>query len=246
MDKNLKPKIIYGPLLAKTYEQDRRSTLADVIFWKKEQQELNHAINSLEFPVHKILEAGCGTGRFIRDLAKGESLFFGLDLSPYMLATARKNLRGKLFTYHLIQASVSNLPFKDGAFDFIYCIRVMNQLPSKVYALCALLEFCRVCKIPGGILTEYINEWGLSRFSQKSFTRLQIKDIKRALHQRRNCNLLYMRGILFFSQTLWNLLPKSILLPIVKLDVFICRFLPLFSTRCYVLINKKKNYERRL
>lgn len=237
---NLETKIIYGSVIAETYERDRQATLADIIFWEKEQQELNHAITSLEYSVHKILDAGCGTGRFILDLAKSGYLVLGLDLSPYMLAMARKKLIGKQFNYNLIQASVSNLPFKDGTLDFIYCIRVMNQLPTKEFALSALIEFCRVCKSPGGILMEYVNSLGLSRFSKRASTHLLIRDIQGILIQQENCILFYLRGILFFSQTLWNLLPKSILRFVVILDILFCRLLPIFSTRCYVLINKKQ------
>jgi len=239
-NRNKIPKIGYGQVQAKTYERDRRSTFADFLFWEREKQELFYAINASSFPLCEILEAGCGTGRFMSDLVKRGYPIHGVDVSQHMLAVAHEKMGKRSHYYNLYRADLSHLPFRDNTFDFVYCFRVMNQLPSKEYALNALRELCRVCKNSGSILVEYVNEWGLSRFSRMSTTYFSIRDVRRTLSQQRDCKISYVRGILFFSQSLWNVLPRKILRWFVKFDALFCRFFAELSTRCYVNICKQE------
>lgn len=238
---NKRLKLGYGPVQAKTYEQDRRSTFADILFWEREKQELSYAINVSKFPLCEILEAGCGTGRFMSDLAKKGYTIHGVDVSRYMLAVSHRELGKRSHYCNLYRADVSHLPFRDNTFDFVYCIRVINQLPSKKHAIHTLRELCRVCKNQGSILIEYINEWGLSRFSRISSTYFSIMDVRKTLSQQRDRKISYVHGILFFSQSSWNVLPRQILRWFVKLDALFCKFLPKLSTRCYVYIFKEEH-----
>jgi len=232
-------KINYGPDVAQTYERDRRSTLADVLFWEIEEHELFYAINMSRIDICNILEAGCGTGRFLTNLAKKGYAVHGADISPHMLTIAYEKSKNQLHNISVYRTDIQRLPFRDNTFDFVYCIRVMNQLPSKTYALKSLLELCRVCKKHGTILLEYVNSWGISRFSRKSCTYLSIRDIERTL-RKRDYEIKYLHGVLFFSQSIWGRLAVSILPAIAKLDAIICKFLPRFSTRNYVYITIKQ------
>jgi ubiquinone/menaquinone biosynthesis C-methylase UbiE len=238
MQEGNKPKLIYTQIIAKNYEKNRQSNLGDIAFWKKEQQELQYGIGASALNIHEVLEAGCGTGRFIPDIAGKGYVVLGLDLSHHMLGMARRKIKEKQFNCNLIRADISNIPFNNFKADFVYCIRVMNQLPSREYAFNTIKELCRICKTPGAILLEYVNSWSLSRASSKSSTLLSIRDVQKILHRERNCRIVYVHGILFFSQTLWTRLPRLLLHPIVELDSLLCRLLPMFSTRCYVLVKK--------
>ncbi|MFX1536076.1 MAG: class I SAM-dependent methyltransferase [Promethearchaeota archaeon] len=228
----------YGPKQAKIYEKVRQATLADVLFWKKEVYELLQALQLSKLKDPKILEAGCGTGRFMPYLAKNGYLIHGTDLSKYMIAMAQGKSRKSPEHYAFSRADISHLPFLDGVFDFVYSIRVMNQLPSKDFALHAILELCRVSTENGSILVEYVNEWGLSRFSRRPSTFVSIRDLKNIL-KHENCKIEYVHGVLFFSQSLWKRLPRKMLHLLVKFDGFLCTLLPFLSTRCFVYISKK-------
>lgn len=240
MNNKKRPKLGYGQVQAKTYERDRRSTFADILFWEREKQELFYAIHASKFPFYDILDAGCGTGRFMSDLAEKGYTIHGVDVSQYMLAVAHEKMAKRSHYCNLYRADVSHLPFRDNTFDFVYCIRVINQLPSKEYAIHALRELCRVCKNPGSILIEYVNEWGLSRFSRIPSTYFSIRDIRKTLSQQRDCKISYVHGILFFSQSILNDLPREILRCFVKLDAFFCKFFAELSTRCYVYMCKQE------
>ncbi len=232
--------MVYTQTIAKSYEKNRRSNVGDIAFWKKEQQELQLGINASRLDIHEVLEAGCGTGRFIPDMARKGYAVFGLDLSPYMLGMARAKAETQQSNCNFVRADITHIPFKSFKVDFVYSIRVMNQLPSREYALEAIKELSRICKAPGAILFEYVNGWSLSRLSLEPSTYLSIRDIETICRREKNCRIVYVRGIVFFSQTLWARLPRLLLHPIVRLDSFLCRLLPMFSTRCYVLMKKER------
>jgi SAM-dependent methyltransferase len=100
----------------------------------------------------RVLDVGCGTGRWVR---RYEQLGFhatGLDATPGMLTTARE--RGTAAP--LIAGEAGQLPFSDGAFDCVADVTVVQHIPSEFQAR-ALSEMLRVLK-PGGrlILMELI------------------------------------------------------------------------------------------
>ena len=92
----------------------------------------------------RVLDVGCGTGLFLRDLASRHALTLtGLDLSHPMLARARANVTGDV---GLVQGSVYALPLAAGAFDV-----VLNTISAHFYLdqTAAFREVGRVL-VPGG------------------------------------------------------------------------------------------------
>ncbi|MCW5828216.1 MAG: methyltransferase domain-containing protein [Deltaproteobacteria bacterium] len=100
-------------------------------------------------PGEKILDVGCGTGMFLRDLAvhyRGLDLT-GLDFSGEMLEQARRPLPGASGGEpQFVQGSVYEMPFADNTFD-----TVLNTISCHFYLeqVRAFREICRVMK-PGG------------------------------------------------------------------------------------------------
>jgi S-adenosylmethionine-diacylgycerolhomoserine-N-methlytransferase len=79
---------------------------------------------------HRIFEVGCGTGKNLLHLGRlfPEAELWGLDLSPHMLARARKKLRGLSHRLTLIQAAYDQ-PVAPGQFDlvvFSYALSMFN------------------------------------------------------------------------------------------------------------------------
>jgi SAM-dependent methyltransferase len=74
-----------------------------------------------------ILEAGCGTGKWINALDNNNLNVFGLDYSFEMLKVS-KTYKSKL---NLVNADAVYIPFKDNFFDLIFCVNAIHHFPDK-------------------------------------------------------------------------------------------------------------------
>jgi ubiquinone/menaquinone biosynthesis C-methylase UbiE len=94
----------------------------------------------------KILDVGCGTGRFIKKLgAWNNSLFlYGTDISPKMISIAQNNYKKINFSV----ADSENLPFSKKYFDLITIIDSFYYFPDKK----RVINECRNKLKPGGLL----------------------------------------------------------------------------------------------
>jgi malonyl-CoA O-methyltransferase len=81
------------------------------------------------FPGCRILDLGCGTGRYLRHLVPSTFRITGIDLSRNMLARARQQIGGRT-DICLVQASGSVLPFQAHTFDRIMSGLVIDHLTS--------------------------------------------------------------------------------------------------------------------
>ena len=88
-----------------------------------------------------ILDAGCGYFNYKKFLEKYNNKIVCLDIFNYDTEEARKS--------DFLLASVENLPFKDGSFDFIYCLSVIQLIEDDGRVI---NEFYRVLKNGGKLL----------------------------------------------------------------------------------------------
>ena len=75
-----------------------------------------------------VLDAGCGAGRFAEVVLQAGAEVVAVDLSSAVDA-CRQNL-SRHPQIHCVQASLYELPFRDGTFDFVYCIGVIQHTPD--------------------------------------------------------------------------------------------------------------------
>ncbi len=110
----------------------------------------------------RVLDVGCGTGRWVRRLEKHGLSVVGIDQSSEMLSLARK--RGTLSP--MVSGEVQNLPFHDESFECVSAVTVIQHIPPHEQVR-ALSEMVRVLR-PGGylFLIELIRGHGLHVFSR--------------------------------------------------------------------------------
>jgi ubiquinone/menaquinone biosynthesis C-methylase UbiE len=96
----------------------------------------------------RILDVGCGTGRFLLQLARTlpSARLYGLDMSPFYVRHARKLLAKHDVT--LSTEHAERMPWADAAFDVVTSVFVFHELPPKVRRTVAR-EMARVVA-PGG------------------------------------------------------------------------------------------------
>ena len=97
----------------------------------------------------RILDIGCGTGRFLRTLRKTlpQAKLYGLDLSPQYLQRAHQVL-GTTPDVSLVAENAEKMPFADRWFDVVTSVFMFHELPSSVRRRITR-EVRRVLK-PGG------------------------------------------------------------------------------------------------
>ena len=102
-------------------------------------------------PGARLLDVGCGTGRFLREVKANYPRLeaTGLDLSPYYLAVAQRDLRS-WSRVQLVLGAAEAIPFADSQFDAITCVYLFHELPPSVRRA-VVAEIWRVLK-PGGML----------------------------------------------------------------------------------------------
>jgi ubiquinone/menaquinone biosynthesis C-methylase UbiE len=100
----------------------------------------------------KLLDVGCGTGRFL-DFCKQawpRLPVVGLDMSEAYLAEARRHLRSWCWI-RLVVANGEAIPFQDESQDAVTSIFMFHELPPKVRRI-VFGEFARVLKRGGRLV----------------------------------------------------------------------------------------------
>jgi SAM-dependent methyltransferase len=93
-----------------------------------------------------VLEMGTGAGTDFVRFARAGARAYGIDLTENGLGLVRERLAFERLDTRLAQADVENLPFPDGAFDFVYSWGVIHHTENTP---AAAREVLRVLK-PGG------------------------------------------------------------------------------------------------
>jgi SAM-dependent methyltransferase len=112
-------------------------------WYRGRRSVLDGVIAEMRLPARaEILDAGCGSGRNMIDLARHGTVT-GVELSQTSVELARKREAGEV-----IEGSVLEMPFEAGRFDLAASLDVIEHLEDD---LAALRELRRVVK-PGGTL----------------------------------------------------------------------------------------------
>lgn len=93
----------------------------------------------------RVLDAGCGDGRFAEELTHAGCQVIGLDRRHELCATAARRASLPAFA----AGDVLRLPFRDRSFDWVVSIMLLQDLP---HTLPALREFRRVLVSDGGLV----------------------------------------------------------------------------------------------
>jgi SAM-dependent methyltransferase len=111
-------------------------------WYRGRRRVLRAVLDGLALPAGcRILDAGCGSGRTLDDLA-AYGRVWGVDLSAAAVAaTARRGHQVRV-------GALEELPFLDGAFDLVTCLDVVEHTPDDRRTLRELRRVAR----PGGAL----------------------------------------------------------------------------------------------
>lgn len=132
-----------------------------------------------EIKGQRILEAGCGAGRFTQVMLDAGAEVYSIDYSTAVDACWATN--GPHQNLCLAQADIYAMPFPHGSFDKVFCYGVIQHTPDVHRAFQSLVPFLK----PGGKLAVdvYRKLWWVHRWTAKfwyrPFTRRMSRDTLR-------------------------------------------------------------------
>jgi ubiquinone/menaquinone biosynthesis C-methylase UbiE len=186
-----------------------------------------------------VLEVGAGTGRFTIELARLGLSVMACDISAPMLKEIQKkalNLEGNLA---LVNGDIYSLPCKDNSFDYIVCMRVLNQLGENENKEEALKELCRVCSLNGTILFDFINSRSLAIFARANKSGLtSVGEMERLVNGISEIEVRDISGRLVLPRTLFEKCPKCFLKVAERIDYLFAKWFPKYATRVYFVLKK--------
>ena len=151
--------------------------------WKQSFLDYMQPHTAESFRGKKVLDAGCGNGRFAYYAAKYGAEVWAIDLGP-AVEVARKNTE-QAGRVQVVQADLHRPPFALESFDFIYSIGVLHHLPDPEEAFQNLLRYLK----PGGEIQIYLY-WKPERQPIKR-TLLSIVDLTRKITTRLSHRAVY-------------------------------------------------------
>jgi len=137
-------KEVYEFIAAEYDERIPGLTPADERFTESEMDFVLSKVRATD----RVLDMGCGTGRFTIPLASRAAEVVGLDLTPAMLEQARQNAAKARTNPQFQQGDMCSLPFPDASFDLVTSMLALMHIPPsdrpRVFS-----EVARVLR-PGG------------------------------------------------------------------------------------------------
>ena len=98
----------------------------------------------------RVLDGGCGMGRYLRVAAEGGARVVGMDLSGAVLAA--RDLTREFAEVSVVQGDLLRPPFAEASFDHIYSLGVLDHTPDPRAAFLALARLLR----PGGRIVVWV------------------------------------------------------------------------------------------
>ena len=117
-------------------------------------QELKDLVKYVK-PGQKILDAGCGNGRFFQLLRSKKIDYLGIDNCHALIKEAQQKYPFNNFRIN----DLLNLKFKKNTFDIIFCIAALQHIPSKKFRFQILQDFYHILKPNGYLIMTNWNLW---------------------------------------------------------------------------------------
>ncbi len=212
--------------LASTYDNNRFENSYGKYLDIQERNFLNSIIKKTENS--KILDLGCGTGRFL-GFAN-----FGVDISPKMIAVSKSKFPNIEFR----EGSASNIPFENDFFETIFSLHVIMHLNHQI-TNDFLEESHKKLKNHGKLIFDFPSKKRRRLISVKpknwhAANSFSIDTINKMIQGK--WMITKYQGILFLPIHRFPVFSRSFF---VKLDTLLCKsFLKEYASYCIIELKK--------
>lgn len=129
----------------------RYDTTADIYeerYAKEQKAKYKKALEKINIENAYVLDAGCGSGLFFREVATKAGIVIGVDVSRKLLLKAKEQANA-LKNAFVVQADADHLPFREKFFGAVFAFTVLQNMPKPAQTLG---ELKRVAKSDGWIV----------------------------------------------------------------------------------------------
>jgi SAM-dependent methyltransferase len=133
-----------------------------------------------ELDGERVLDAGCGAGRFTAELLAAGAEVWAVDASSAVDVCLENNGRHERLA--VVQADILALPFEPSSFDRVFCFGVVQHTPDPRATFLALVELVR----PGGKIAvdvyakaRYVDRWSSKYLWRPLTTRMPRERLRR-------------------------------------------------------------------
>ena len=116
------------------HRYDVTARIYDMRYAEEQTVKIKAALKHMKVKACMALDAGCGTGILFSYVADKARMTVGLDVSKKTLLKAKEKARDHT-NVHLVCADVDNMPVKDGVFDRVFAITLIQNTPNPAETL---------------------------------------------------------------------------------------------------------------
>ena len=143
-DKRIQNEILHGEFIREHGEEVWNwSTPAGKLRWARRCRLFKEFIGSNK---RRVLEIGCGTGLFTKELAATDNTIIAIDISDALIRKAKERVHAE--NVQFVVGNAYKTKFKPNSYDFIVGSSSLHHLEVDS----ALKEFSRLLKPGGGIM----------------------------------------------------------------------------------------------
>jgi ubiquinone/menaquinone biosynthesis C-methylase UbiE len=130
------------------HRYDLTAEMYDERYCEEQKGKYKSALENVVVQGGMVLDVGCGSGLFFKEVAFQSGMVLGIDISHQLLIKAkeRANSSGNVL---VLQADADHLPFKNAFFDAIFAFTVLQNMPKPIESL---KELKRVARPDGRIV----------------------------------------------------------------------------------------------
>jgi len=114
---------------------------------KQENESLASFLLKHVSKMSRVLEIGCGSGYWMKVVAKLECDVFGIDIKHDRLVLASKSRKGKL-----VLSDAKHLPFRDASFDTVLLLWTIQEIIEDAVFVRVLEEIARIVAYRGNLI----------------------------------------------------------------------------------------------
>jgi ubiquinone/menaquinone biosynthesis C-methylase UbiE len=108
---------------------DKLASVYDSLYRDEQDLKIEHSVKHVNFNASdSVLDAGCGTGFLFDHICDYVGHLVGVDLSIGLLKVALAHIKKiGMKTVSLVRADVDYLPFRDGVFDKVFALTLLQD-----------------------------------------------------------------------------------------------------------------------